>query len=194
MGILAGLAAFTKGASVVKDAFSVISKPLSAGLGLGIGFKQRRQAGMLRKQAERFLPGPEDPEVRNFQNLIKRKARAMETGTDPITATGKKLIAKSQATTQGNIVRSAGGDPRRVLEGLKVTGKQTSDAISKLTASTFPASQYYTTAASNILGKISSRKFDLKMSQRAQALRESAEKKSASNANISGALGIGLPA
>lgn len=159
--------------------------------GLIIGGAQHFEAAGLRAAAEKKLPPPEDPEVRNFYNLIQRKARAIERGVDPVTVMGKKLIRESQATTQGNIVRSSAGDPRKIIEGLRRSSLDTSRAISRLYASTYPSSQYYTSLASQILDKISARKFDLKMSQRAQLLREAAEKQSASNLNISGALGLG---
>ncbi len=168
-------------------------KPLSSVAGLGVGLVQSRRAKTLRAGADKLLPSPEDPEVRNLMNVIKRKAKAIETGTDPVTSAGKKIIAKGLATTQGNIVRSAAGDPRRVLEGLRRTSADAGDAAAKLTATTFPASRFYTELRSNLLNKISSRKFDLKMSQRAQQLREAAELKSASNRNIAGAIGFGIP-
>lgn len=168
-------------------------KPLTSVAGLGVGLVQGSRARKLRAGADKLLPSPEDPEVRNLMNTIKRKARAIETGTDPVTSAGRKIIAKGQATTQGNIVRSAAGDPRRVLEGLRRTGADAGDAAAKLTATTYPASRFYTELRTNLLNKISSRKFDLKMSQRAQALREAAELKAASNRNISSAIGFGIP-
>jgi len=194
MANLEGLTKFARGASLVGDVGGTFGKPIAAGIGLGIGLNQRSEARKLKGQAQKFLPGPEDPEVRNFYNLIQRKARAIETGTDPVTAAGKKMIKQAQTTTQGNIVRAGAGDPRKVLEGFKATTRGTGEAVSRLMASTYPSSQYYTSLGGQILGKISSRKFDLKMSQRAQLLREAGEKETASSRNISGALGFALPA
>lgn len=175
------------------DLFDKIKGAATSAAGLGLGIYQAGKANNLSAQADKLIPSPEDPEVRNFYDLIRRKARAIETGTDPTTALGKKLISKSQATTQGNVVRASSGDARQVIAGLTRTGKATGDAVSSLIASREPASQYYTSLGSSILGKISSRKFDLKMSQRAQKLREAGEMKTASSRNISGALGFGLP-
>jgi len=175
------------------SAISPFTKGLSTIAGLGIGIGQGVKARRLRGEADKFIPSPEDPEQRDLLNLIKRKARAIETGTDPVSAAGRKIIQKNLATTQGNIVRSSGGDSRKVIEGLSRTSDVAGDSTARLAASVYPASQYYTELGSNLLNKISSRKFDLTMSQRAQKLREAAEMKAASNKNISGAIGFGLP-
>jgi len=166
-----------------------VAAGVSAGTSAIMGAVQSARAKKLRGQAERFIPSPEDPEVRSLLNQVRRKTRAIETGTDPVTAAGKKIISRNLSTTQGNVVRSASGDPRRVLEGLRRTSGDASDATARLMASTYPASQYYTELGSTLLNKISARKFDLKMSQRAQLLREAAEQKTAANKNIAGAIG-----
>jgi len=163
----------------------------TAAIGAGVSGVQSMNARKRSTEANRFLPGSEDPESRNLLNMIRRKARAIETGTDPITSTGKRIIAKNLATTQGNLVRSSGGgDSRKLIEGFKASSKVAGESISKLAASTYPASQYYTQLGTDILGKISSRKFDLLMSQRAQKLRESAELQSSANKNMAGAVGF----
>ncbi len=193
MPALEGLRRFGKNIGAFSSDIAPLGRILTAGAGLTTGIIQGQRAKKLTGQADKLLPPAEDPETRNLLNTLRRKARAIETGTDPVTAAGRKIIARNVATTQGNIVRSSARDPRKVLEGFRRTSVDASTATGRLAASTYPASRFYTELRSNLLNRISSRKFDLSMSQRAQKLREAAEARSAANRNISGALGFALP-
>ena len=158
---------------------------------MGIG--QGRRAKRLLSEADKLTPPLEDPETRSLMSLIQRKGRAIERGVDPITAYGKKMIRGSLATTQANILRGAKGDPRFLLEGLRKSAIDASGATSKLVASTFPASQYYTNLSMQLQKRISDRKFGIQMSNRLQKLREGMELFKTSRQNIAGAIGTTLP-
>jgi hypothetical protein len=161
--------------------------------GLITGAIQSRKAKKLYGEADKLIPPYEDPEQRSLLEQIQRKASMIEKGVDPVTAYGKQMIGSSLATTQGNVVRGSAGNAGTLLEGLRRSSVDAGRATNELYANIYPQSTYYTGLGYQLANKIAQRKFDIRMSLRLQKLREAAEMRQASNANISGGLGMLLP-
>jgi hypothetical protein len=161
--------------------------------GIVVGAIQSRKAKKLYGEAEGLIPPYEDPEQRSLLEQIQRKASMIEKGVDPVTAYGKQMIGSGLATTQGNIVRGSAGSANALLAGLRRSSVDAGRATNELYANIYPQSSYYSNLGFQLANKISQRKFDIRMSLRLQKLREAAEMKQASNANISGGLGMTLP-
>lgn len=180
---------FEEGLDVANKALS----PLTKIGGIVVGGIQSRKAKKLYGEADKLIPPYEDPEQRSLLEQIQRKASMIERGVDPVTAYGKQMIGSNLATTQGNVVRGSAGSAGTLLEGLRRSSVDAGRATNELYANIYPQSSYYTNLGFQLANKISQRKFDIRMSLRLQKLREAAEMKQASNANISGGLGMTLP-
>jgi hypothetical protein len=82
--------------------FTLISSGVKAGIGIG----QMVAGAINRKKADRMLPPAEDPMERQLLNTVRRRRRAIETGT---AATADRTAVKQMARQYGQNAFRAGG-------------------------------------------------------------------------------------
>lgn len=160
----------------------------SSAAGLGMGISQSIKAKKLKIEADKISPALEDPRTLALLDEIKRKARTFATGTDPLTSRVKSDIDRSLAKTQASLTKISRGDSRILQEGLENIFSKAVKA--KATVSALAADRAFKqdTLVGKLTGDIASRSLDIKMSAKAQALREAAELRTSANINISGAI------
>lgn len=193
--ILGGIGNFFKPGGTATGLFGKgwLGRGLVAGGGAFMAYKQNIEAKKLYAQAQKLGAPLEDPEMRSLLLGVKRKERALETGVDPISALGRKMAAKGLATTQANIVRAGRGDPRVVMAGLTGATTDYYGGLSRLAATSYAGARGYAGLATQLVGKISARKFDIQQYEKIQKMREAMEAKRTASENISKAIGYLAP-
>ena len=156
--------------------------------GAGVGTAQAMKARKLKEKADKINPQLEDSRTVALLDDIKRKASSFATGTDPITSRLKSDVDTALAKTQESLTKISRGDSRTLQEGLESTFSKAVASKAKVSAIAADRAFKYDALTTKLTGDIASRSLDIKMSAKAQALREAAELKASALKNISGAI------
>ncbi len=133
-------------------------------------------------QAQKQLPGLEDPEMRAFLNDIQRKRKQLRTGVglEPV---ARELRAQ-QAGTQRAILRRSGGAGGAAIAGLAKAQRATQGAFTEAASRATQQENFLTQVAGQTISDIAQRRLELTLLQRSQGLAESAQLKSEGLSNV----------
>lgn len=111
--------------------------------GAWMAWQQKEEAERLMKKAKKLRPSDVDPsQVLQLQE-IQRKQKAIESGTDPLTALATKQIKSNLASTQQGLIGASKGSTRTLVEGFARSEGVAGDEIGKLLAANAPRVQFY---------------------------------------------------
>jgi len=149
--------------------------------GAWMAWQQKEEAERLMKKAKKLRPSDVDPsQVLQLQE-IQRKQKAIESGTDPLTALATKQIKSNLASTQQGLIGASKGSTRTLVEGFARSEGVAGDEIGKLLAANAPRVQFYEGLGYDLAQAISTRAFDLQtydyvsMLARATAMKQTAD-------------------
>lgn len=158
------------------------------GVELYRGWRMAKQAKKMRKEYdayERSIP-EQDPGVVNLLGETRRRRRAFDAGTDPMTSYTQQQITNQGAQTQENAVRSGRGnlgDLMRVQAGTNAALAQSGAYASRNAAALFGME-------GNLVGGMADRLYNRQLSKANMLWSEYARKRE--DANRSTSAGIGL--
>lgn len=159
-----------------------------AGVELYRGAKMAKEAKKMRKEYdayERSIP-EQDPGMVNLLGETRRRRRAFDAGTDPMTSYTQQQIMNQGAQTQENAVRSGRGnlgDLMRVQAGTNAALAQSGAYASRNSAALFGME-------GNLVGAMADRLYNRQLSKANMLWSEYARKRE--DANRSTSAGIGL--
>jgi hypothetical protein len=159
-----------------------VSIPMLAGLGGNIeGMAQRRKANS------------QFPDANDFQQVqlleqLKRRQRAIETGTDTMSQYGKSMIEQEAAANRQAITQTTGGNVASTIAALARLNRGTGRNISELTAGATGRQMQMDNSIANLINLMSQRRLGLQRDRYYQTLAEAEQSKRSGMQNLMGGL------
>ncbi len=145
-------------------------------------------------QQAQNIPGSDPMELARLAEL-RRTVNQLQTGTDPLTRLDIKENQRASAAARTGIGRVTGGDVGSTISAFQKVQAAEQTGTNRAIAGAAQRIPYFDTAQGNLISRISQRKLELQLLNRAQQTAESAQ--SRTDANVSGnallgAIGGGL--
>lgn len=128
----------------------------------------------------------EDPQQAGFLSEVRRRQRALDAGTDPMTAARTRAINNAGFQTQMNVLRAQSG-PGAVSNILRAQ-KGINAGLQDAGAQAASRADQYTGMIGNVIGDMSKRRYALQSYQRDKLAAEAAAMRQGANENLMAAI------
>lgn len=170
----------------------MLGAALGAGASLLTGGIQAIAGAIQRKQAEKKMPGMEDPEQRAELERIKQDMTSMQSGTDATTAANLREINQGTAQTQQAIARNTGGNVGGTISGILQAQRTGAGQANQVYGQARQNANYFQSLRDQMQNRISQRKLELGMYKNQQDMARSATNEQAGFQNMAQGASSGL--
>ena len=167
----------------------------AVGGAIGQGVGGLIDAASSRRKSEQATPGLEDPlEVERLEEL-RQASRSVSAGTDFATQNRIQEIQNLTSSTQGAVSRNTGGDTGGTISGLLRSQQQGQRGINQAITESQSRLPFFQNLIQTLGTRVSQRKLELGLLDRAQNLGQAAQSEKDAFANLNAALSLegGLP-
>jgi hypothetical protein len=147
----------------------------AVGMGIGSAVGNLVDTSVAKNKADNARPLMEDPEQRALLEEIRAKRMSTEMGTDITTQAAIGEVADAAEATRGSLVRATGGNAGQTVDALLKSQKMQQQGVNNAVAQAQTRIPFYTSLQDQMLDRLSQRKLELTLLDKAQAAAEEAQ-------------------